>query len=226
MTGDANGFVVTRTGRHLHVAFNAERTVLSSAVLAGGRVRARHIVNLRVAKSSGIPPMRCAPPAETLCTYCRQQGWKGPIVGMMTAASMDSFRRADRREQGATVTTLVTAGISNAGRAGDPAVDRLLRQAHPEAGTVNIIVVTDALLTESAMVEAVMTVTEAKAAAFQNLDVRSTVSGGTATGTGTDAVAVVSGFGPAAVAFCGKHVVFGEMLADTTIRAISDSLGN
>jgi adenosylcobinamide amidohydrolase len=145
---------------------------------------------------------------------------------MMTAAEMDSYRRADRKEQGVTVSTLITAGISNAGRAGDPAAHRLIDEAALDIGTVNIVVVTDAVLSESALVEALMTVTEAKAAAFQNLGIRSIATGACATGTGTDAVAVAAGFGPRSVRFCGKHVLFGEMLAETTIRAISDSLGN
>ncbi len=224
MPDASNGFAVSLTDRHLHIAFDRERTVLSSAVLGGGLGRARHVLNLRVAKSAGTPGMRHEPPEASLESYCRRQGWLGPVVGMMTAAGMGSFRRAERSAQGVTVTALVTAGVSNAGRAGEPAAGRRIEAPEPPAGTVNIVVVTDAVLTPAALVEAVMTVTEAKAAAFQDLGIRSAATGMAATGTGTDSVAVVCGFGPAAVRFCGKHVLFGEMLADTAIRAISDSL--
>ena len=221
---DADRYTTDCTEQHLHVAFAAERTVLSSAVLGGGLCPARHIVNLRVPKNNHLEKQAYGPPEETIRAYSRRRGWDGPVVGMMTAASMDSFRRVDRQEQGVTVTTLVTAGVSNAVRSGDPADCRVIGEATPEAGTVNIIVVTNARLTEAALVEAAMAVTEAKAAAFANLGIRSISTGQPATGTGTDAVAIAAGNGPTAIRFCGKHLLFGEMLADTTIRAISDSL--
>ena len=43
---------------------------------------------------------------------------------MMTAAEAASFRRVSRTEQGVEVVTLLTAGISNARRAGDPSESR------------------------------------------------------------------------------------------------------
>jgi len=148
----------------------------------------------------------------------------GVTVGMMTAADADSFRRVSRVEQGVEVTALVTVGISNARRAGDVAECRQLDIDTPGTGTINIIVLTNAILEKPAMVEALLTVTEAKSAALQNLDVRNPETGSLATGTGTDAVAVVSGPGPARIRFCGKHMLFGEMLASTVIEAITSSL--
>jgi len=74
------------------------------------------------------------------------------------------------------------------------------------------------------MVEALITVTEAKAAALQDLGIRDPLTGGQATGTGTDAVAIASGLGPTRLSYCGKHVIFGEMLASTVIQAIKLSL--
>jgi adenosylcobinamide amidohydrolase len=225
MSAAGRGATVSCTQDHVYVALDPARIVLSSAVVGGGLTRAGGIVNLKVAKQTGPPSTRLASPEATIAAYCRRQGWQGPLVGMMTAASMGSFRRAERREKDISVITLVTAGISNAGRAGDRAAWRTFGATVPAAGTVNMIVLTNAALTEAALVEAVITVTEAKAAAFADLGIRSVTSGRAATGTGTDSVAVVSGPGPATIRFCGKHALFGEMLADTAIRAISDSLG-
>jgi adenosylcobinamide amidohydrolase len=226
MKTDIDGCAVSRNDRHVLVAFASPRTVISSGVIGGGLTRARGIVNLRVPKHEESEQMALAPPEETLAAYCRQQRWQGPMVGMMTAASMDSFRRVDRCEGQVAVTALVTAGISNAGRAGDPAQYRDFCTTDPGTGTVNIILLTNAELTDAALVEAVITVTEAKAAAFENLGIRSVATGRQATGTGTDSVAVVSGSGPVRIQFCGKHVLLGEMLADATIRAVSDSLSD
>lgn len=215
---------VEHTADHVHVGFSAPRPVLSSAVLNGGRVTADHILNLRVVKNRSGSKGPFEPSTVTLDKYGRRMGWNGTLVGMMTAADADSFRREDRTEQGATVTALVTAGISNARRAGDRAECRDMILAVPETGTINIIMLTDARLTEAAMVEAVLTVTEAKAAALQDLGVRNPETGSPATGTGTDAVAVVGGHGPVEIGYCGKHMLFGEMLASTVIRALTSSL--
>ncbi|MCP4694821.1 MAG: adenosylcobinamide amidohydrolase, partial [Desulfobacterales bacterium] len=134
------------------------------------------------------------------------------------------FRRVRQEEQGVEVTALVTAGVSNARRAGDPAECREMVEADPAPGTINIIMLTNARLTRAAMVEAVITVTEAKTAALQDLGVQSTSTGVPATGTGTDAIAIAPGLAPPVIPYCGKHVLFGQMLASTVMQAIKESL--
>jgi adenosylcobinamide hydrolase len=80
-------------------------------------------------------------------------------------------------------------------------------------------------LTPAAMVETVMIATEAKAAAMQNLGVTSPVSRAVATGTGTDAVAVACRPGAQPMHYCGKHVLFGEILARLVIESLHASIG-
>jgi adenosylcobinamide hydrolase len=74
------------------------------------------------------------------------------------------------------------------------------------------------------MIEAVITATEAKTAALQNLNIKSPASGTPATGTGTDAIAIAGGHGSIKVQYCGKHVIFGEILAKLVIEALTSSL--
>ena len=224
MKNQANHYVVSHEDTHLHVEFAFPRWVLSSAVLNGGLVRASHIVNLKVEKNVDGRLTSFEPSEATLATYCRERGWQGEVVGMMTAATMDSFRRVQRIENNVEVTALVTVGISNAKRAGEPAECREMESLNGVEGTINIIILTNAQLTHAALVESIITVTEAKSAALQNLGVKNPVTGSEATGTGTDAVAIVNGFGPERVRFCGKHMIFGEMLAATVIDAITASL--
>lgn len=151
-------------------------------------------------------------------------GWEGMTVGMMIAASMNSFQQVCRVEREVKVVALVTAGVSNARRAGEEAEWREIGVTPLESGTINIIVLTNARLTQAAMVEAVITVTEAKTAVLQDRSVKSPVTGEPATGTGTDAITIVSGFGPVEMRYCGKHVIFSEMLAKTVMQAITASL--
>ncbi len=104
----------------MHVAFPAPRTVLSSAVLNGGFTEASHIVNLKVEKNMEGTSGPFEPSHVTLSNYCLTKEWNGAVVGMMTAAKAESFRRVSRTEQGVERVTLLTAGISNARRACDP----------------------------------------------------------------------------------------------------------
>jgi adenosylcobinamide amidohydrolase len=215
---------IERNHAGVHVTFSSPCRVLSSAVLNGGFIEASHIFNMKVDKNPGGSTKIFDSSEKALASYCRNMGWEGNTVGMMTAANAESFSRVKRKEQGVEVTALVTAGISNARRAGDTADCGTIHMNAVEPGTVNIIMLTSARLTRTAMVEAVITVTEAKTAVFQNLDIRNPVTGSLATGTGTDAVAIASGPGPATVRFCGKHTLFGEMLASTVMEALTDSL--
>jgi adenosylcobinamide amidohydrolase len=127
-------------------------------------------------------------------------------------------------QQGVGLSVLVTAGLSNARRAGDRAEHRDIMAAVSDFGTINIICLTCAGMTPAAMIEAVMTVTEAKAAALQNLGIKSKVSDGSATGTGTDAIAIAADPQADKIRYCGKHVLCGELLANLVIEAVTSSI--
>ena len=215
-----------QTADHIHIRFDRPTPIVSSAVLNGGAVSANHIVNLNIRNQLNTGLNVRQPPELTLAQYCKKRGWPGTTVGLMTAASMDSFRMVQAAEQGVEFFVLATAGLSNARRAGDYAEDRKIGTIGTTAGTINIICLTTAALTQAAMVEAVITVTEAKTAALQNLGIKSRVSETPATGTGTDAIAIAcaGGRGSIKVRYCGKHVLFGEILANLAIEAVTSSI--
>lgn len=205
-----------QTQDHIHIEFTELHKVLSSGVLNGGFASASHLLNIKVPKESTINE----PPSLTLSNYCKHQGWKGTSVGMMTAASMKSLRIGKVTEQGIDIVVVVTSGLSNARRVGDYAEYRKMTEESSEVGTINIVVLTSATLTDAASVEAVLMITEAKVAALQEAEIMSPISNKMATGTGTDSVAVVSGKGPELINYCGKHVVFGEILG----RLVKDTV--
>ncbi len=211
---------LSHTQNHIHVDFSVPHQVISSAVLNGGIVQANHIVNMKVSKNCVSTEL----PEATLSKYCTDSGWAGTTVGMMTAASMNSFRMNKESEQGIDIVVLVTSGLSNSRRVGDRAEHRIMNSHSGEAGTINIVVLTSAILTASASVEALLIVTESKCAALQEAKIRSSVSNKIATGTGTDSVAIVSGHGPETVTYCGKHVLFGEILGRMVTNTVASSI--
>ncbi len=70
-----------------------------------------------------------------------------------------------------------------------------------------------------------MTITEAKVAALQDLNVRSSYNRDyQATGTGTDNVIVVSGTENPVITYSGGHAKFGEVMARATYWAVRSAL--
>ena len=216
-----DGVVLSKTAEYIHLAFAEPRRALSSAVFNGGLCWASHWLNYKVPLSC---PLEVEEPMMTLENYTRNKGWQGDSVGMMTAASMNSLRIHSSEIEGENIVVLSTTGIANALRAGDSANYALHHDVVREVGTINTAIITSATLSDAAMVETHMISTEAKAAVFQQFNIKSTVSEGIATGTGTDSTLVVSGLRSTAVRFAGKHTQFAEQVARLTMASIADSL--
>jgi adenosylcobinamide hydrolase len=213
---------VEHSPAHLHLEFSKPHDVVSSAVLNGGWCRADHIINMQVPVIEADDVIES--PQETISKYCQHNQWAGVSVGMMTAASMKSFSFTEDTTQNVTTAVLLTIGLDNARRAGDTAEYRAMSSTVLEQGTINIIALTTAHLTAAAIIEATQIIAEAKTAVIQDLDIKSPVSGLTATGTGTDSLAFVNGEGPVEVQYCGKHMLFGEILAKLVMTALHSSL--
>ncbi|MDO9539816.1 MAG: adenosylcobinamide amidohydrolase [Methanocalculus sp.] len=142
--------------------------------------------------------------------------------GLITRAEMRNAAIVSATHLDLYVTAVVTAGIDkNGGRAGDPSsYHETGGRFEPVGGTINTILIIGADLPEYAMTRAVMTATEAKVAALQQLMARSIYSSGIATGSGTDMIAIVTNPGsPHHLSDTGKHSKLGELIGITVIRA-------
>jgi iron complex transport system substrate-binding protein len=119
-----------------------------------------------------------------------------------------------------TVVALATAGVrSNAVR-----MSRDVGKFY-EPGTINMIFLTNMRLSERAMTRAIISATEGKTAALQDLDIRSSYQPLTAaaTGTGTDNIIVVAGDGPI-VDKAGGHCKMGELIARSAYAAVREAI--
>lgn len=147
------------------------------------------------------------------------------ITKMATAADMDNLAVVTKQHGPLTVTILATAGAkSNAIRTG---VDegRHMEGQEPK-GTINIMLLTNARLTDGAMARAMITITEAKTAALQDLNVPSSYTRNVqATGTGTDSIIVVSGVTGPPATYAGGHSKLGELIGKGTYEAVVEALG-
>ena len=185
-----------------YIAVHGDFTVLSSAVHNGGFVRAKTILNLTV--SNGFTGNAF----EHFESFFIERGLSSDeTVGMMTAVEMEHARIIERDD----VTAVITAGI------GKPLSE--------SSSTVNIILLLNKNLSRSAMANVISVATEAKAAAFYELDVRYP-NGALATGDATDAV-VVACYGhehEQEELFAGKATKLGKTIYKLVREGVKDAL--
>lgn len=218
--------VLYRHEDHMLIRMASPCRVLSSAIVNGGFVEVSDFLNMRVAENKSDLIGIHEEPTVTVQRYGQGIGLHHFFVGMMTGANMSSIQVRESLADGIIISAALTSGISNARRAGDVADYCEWTPASLPVGTINIALATNAALTDAAMAEALMIVTEAKAALLQECHVLSPKSGLIATGTGTDATAIIAAphhAGPT-VQYCGKHTRFAEMTASVVMNALRASI--
>ena|SRR3990167_3105465 len=213
---------LTVTPHHSLFHANAVMQATGSCVWNGGSAQVQGWLNLRVPKTA---PAELEAPELSLQRYARELGVDAPLAGMMTAASMNSLRFQVILNEQMALACVVTAGIQNARRSGDPCDDDFSHQQLTQAGTINIALICNAAFAPAARIEALMVATEAKTAACYDLRMKSPVSGAPATGTGTDAICLLSGNSELnALEYCGKHTLMGEWIGRATYAAVRESV--
>jgi iron complex transport system ATP-binding protein len=201
------------------VKFREPVRMLSSAPVGGGLLVARAILNIRTTTAQAARRT----PEEIVARFARRMRLGPGAVGLLTAAPLEYAQLVARTEGGIGVLAVVTAGVSNALNIAERTpVSHSGGDALPP-GTINTILVTDASVADECMVSTVISATEAKTAALSGLGVRSVATGGRATGTGTDAVVVVSGRG-APVRYAGGHTLFGQLVGEAVHAAVTRAL--
>lgn len=174
-------------------------------------------MNLVALEELGLDPDRCS--------------------GLCTAASMDNASIKVHSYEDLTVTAIVTAGIEhNGGRAGDPAtfhevdghfysLDGKDQETEDQPGTINIILHINADLDAGCLARTIMTATEAKTAALQELMARSHNSNGLATGSGTDGIISICVPGAKRkLSNAGKNSKLGELIGKAVKEAVKEAL--
>lgn len=231
---------------YIAVRFGGSRKVLSTSTLNGGiHQNLRAVFNLDGKPEDGGEIVLEGGTYESDLRYRSRTllGLSGDVTtGMMTAADMKNAAVVVSRYEELFVTAVVTGGIeNNGGRAGDPALwqeeagvwrsapprpEKLSEKSGPELlGTINIMLFVNAGMTDGAMERALVTCTEAKTAAIQELSIPSLYSGGIATGSGTDGTVLVSNMDSSMhLTEAGKHCKLGELVGGSVKEAVREAL--
>ena len=144
--------------------------ILSSAVLNGGLREANCIVSVHVPEETGfdIDDQVHRDAGDFLMEETSKVGIpQDKVVAIMTAAKMKNVDIATRKFEDITITAIATAGVHFSATAGDEIASKQSAFPFKKWGTINIILLVDANLTESCMVNTVSTVAEAKTVALR-----------------------------------------------------------
>ncbi len=234
------GVEIHREEKIVYGRFLVPHRVISTCPAAGGvREDLEYLYNHQSCESVGHDPaalrLTASDPKGYRSVVCRQYGLPEDLCATLgTAANMRYAITKEASFRNLVVVAVCTGGVeANGGRAGDPATvferdGRFEKVSHEDPvfhGTINTMLFIGRELTPGAMVNAVMTATEAKTAALQELDVGSRYSNGLATGTGTDQIGVAARLEAGIpLTSAGKHTILGELIGKTVCSAIKATL--
>ena len=221
------GDIAYRYDKSIVLVFSGPRKVLSTSLYNGGyHEDFEAVFNRDMTQGSGMPCESFAPTyVESMKIVAERLGLAPELTsGMGTAAHMENASIVSRSYKELTVTAIVTGGVeTNGGRVGDPA--SYYKTAEKKCGTINIMLVIDADLPPGILARALVTCTEAKTAALQELMAPSRYSAGLATGSGTDQTIVVANSeSPLFFEGAGKHSKLGELIGLAVMAAVKEAL--
>jgi adenosylcobinamide hydrolase len=189
--------------------------MLSTAVDGGGLGERCWWLNTQVDRVYHHPD-----PAAHVREIAAGLGLAGAGVGMLTAADVRRWTRAD--DQG--VVAAATVGLGLPVFAAAPAEDIAAETAPRGPGTINLLVVVPVPLSDAALVNAVITATEAKTQALAEAAVPGT-------GTSSDALCIAcplpagEASGNPTEAFGGPRSTWGARIARAVHAAVADGTG-
>lgn len=232
----ATGDSITITSEAIIVELSGKRDVVSSAAHNGGsRSDLTHLYNYTYSQSPFVKQkivakMEC-PNLQT--HYARLTQELGlPVdttASMGTAALLEDAALLHSSFAEIHLSTIVTAGVDhNAARAGDPpSYDEFTGENLPTPGTINIMLFIDAHLPAGTATQAIITATEAKSAALQELQAGSLYSNGIATGSGTDTIMVITRpDAPDILYDAGHHSRLGSAIGQLVKKAVKQALAH
>jgi len=204
---------------HIRISLPGQAASISSAIYGGGFVQLDHIVNRYVDKYYD-----CSDPINDMSNFMAAHSYPHESsAGLMTAVKLKYTSIREERSEQASILCCTTAGVGNAARAG---ASRTTFAAY-QPGTINIILIIDGMLTPGCMLNAVLTATEAKAAALHDLNVLDHETGALATGTTTDAMVLgVSGNTVYGVNhhYAGTATDLGGMIGRLVYESVTESI--
>ena len=208
----------------LAVISDIDYSIVSSAIYNGGFRKAKAIINVQTTDDLSDQQLH-ADPQKFIVDSAKKLNISVNFVGMVTAAAVEKFAIASKKDGDLAVTVIATAvdtegnTCSHAETAGETIT---IEEMMP--GTINVMIVIDGNPNEACLVNTVLTATEAKTAAIWELDIRSRYSGEVATGTITDAIIVAKTNRGLPITIGGPASKLGQLVGYCTRKAVKESI--
>lgn len=199
------------------ISSNSMLNVLGSPVLGETLRQARYIMN----HSNKIEFTRNEQ-KEELNRIANLLNLKSDVVGMMTRVNINNTVLGSARKGGISVAAICTVEIGNSG------IDGLSDVVYNNGrlpGAINIILLIDGKMTDSAMVNAVITGTEAKIGALLKANIN--IPGGKKIiGTTTDSIIIACTGKGQTIINAGISTGVGDLISKTVYKAVWQGICN
>lgn len=237
------GLKITAHAQHIRAVSPDVASALSSAVYGGGMLELDRIFNIYVDKH-----YRCDdPPRDIERSLIEWQESLDRCAGLLTAVRLEHTSIQEYASSEFGLLCCTTAGVSNAARAGSARTvfdgagnenDTTTIQVSSSStqtqtmnyyvpGTINVMLWMNGRMTSGAMVNAIQTAVEAKAAALADLGVADAENGLLATGTTTDAIVLAVSQADEhkpLITYAGTATVMGAAIGRLVYDTITESL--
>lgn len=211
-------YEIQQTDRFIHISFSHPLRTISNGVNGEGLQWIRHFCNFHVDRyyNGSDPQGEMREWLEELDIPFEQ------TVGMMTAVFLKNVVFQLNKSKHYSLLVMATAGVGNA-------VD-ITNSLQPEMvmspGTINIMIFIDGHLTDGALVNAVISATEAKSKALYDMNVRDPRSQTLATGTSTDSLVIAATQQGVPTPYAGSGTEIGKLIGQTVYQAVQKGLTN
>ncbi|MGC5776244.1 adenosylcobinamide amidohydrolase [Paenibacillus pabuli] len=234
------GLSISAHERHIKASSPSVVTALSSAVYGGGMIELDRIFNIYVDRH-----YRCDdPPRDIADLLSEWQEQQDQCAGLLTAVRLEHTAIQEYESDEFGLLCCTTAGVSNAARAGsartvfDTAGKKMGNEAVSQKrgessvssytpGTINIMLWLNGHMNAGAMVNAIQTAVEAKAAALADFGVVDSENGLSATGTTTDAIVLAvnqADENKPLIRYAGTATTMGAAIGRLVYDTITESL--
>lgn len=202
---------------YIHLQFERPLRTISNAVIGEGIHWVKHFFNFHVDKNYDCsdPQMDMRNWIERLSIASEQS------LGMMTAVKLkDMAFVTEQVADDIKIMAMVTAGVGNAVDITGNALPEKIRKI----GTINTMVFIEAHLTDGALVNALMSATEAKTKALYDYHIKDPHSNTIATGTSTDSLLIGATQQGEATPYAGSGTLIGKGIGHIVYEATQAAL--
>ncbi len=211
----------------LMISFTKDHHALSTAIYGGGFRSVRQVLNQKLThfygKESDFPGGSVKAYLKG-CAKARGADTEKCAV-LLTAAKVYLFSHKIFRSGDLIVEIITTGGVEKtACRASSDALYREADGHFEPVGTINMMALIHGSLPEGIMARALITLTEGKTAALQDLGIADVNNGKPATGTGTDGITLVTEIDGAPYTDAGPFSELGSFLAKAAYESVTECL--